>query len=125
MEGIILNLRQIVQRLDDKYGPSKQICLTGGMTNNTVIPQLFADICQKEIIVTNCPESSCKGAAMLAMKACEKLMNFPDCPNSTHTYIPDEASSAIYNQLNQLFSQAVPQVLSINQQLAHLQQHFS
>ena len=71
----------------------------------------------------NCPESSCKGAAMLAMKACEKLTAFPAWPNSTYTYIPDDASSAIYNQLNQLFSQAVPQVLSINQQLAHLQQH--
>ena len=125
MEGIILNLRQIVQRLDDKYGPSKQICLTGGMTNNAVIPQLFADICQKEIVVTDCPESSCKGAAMLAMKACEKLTDFPNWPNSTHIYTPNKASSAIYNQLDQLFSQAVPQLLFINQQLAHLQQHFS
>ena len=125
MEGIILNLRKIVQRLDDKYGPSKQICLTGGMTNNTVIPQLFADICQKEIVVTDCPESSCKGAAMLAMKACDKLTAFPAWSNSTHIYTPDETCAAIYNQLDQLFLQAVPQILSINQQLTHFQQHFS
>ena len=73
----------------------------------------------------DCPESSCKGAAMLAMKACDKLTAFPALPNSTHIYTPDETCAAIYNQLDQLFSQAVPQILSINQQLTHFQQHFS
>lgn len=73
----------------------------------------------------DCPESSCKGAAMLAMKACDKLTDFPAWSNSTHIYTPNKAFSAIYNQLDQLFSQAVPQILSINQQLTHFQQHFS
>lgn len=125
VEGIILNLRQIVERLDEKYGAAKQICLTGGMTNNEVIPQLFADICQKEIWVADCPESSCKGAAMLAMMVCNELAALPNWPHKGRIFSPNIELAEIYRQYGQLFTQATTQLKTINQQLVCLQQKHS
>ena len=69
LEGILFNLRQVLELLQEVAGPATRITLTGGFLENPQMAQLLADVLGRELEVADAKESSCLGAILLGEKA--------------------------------------------------------
>lgn len=69
LEGVLFNLRQVLELLQEVAGPATRITLTGGFLENPQMAQLLADVLGRELEVADAKESSCLGAILLEEKA--------------------------------------------------------
>jgi ribulose kinase len=72
MEAIALQTRHIVDEMNDKGHSITSIYMSGGQARNTVLMQLFADVCGIEVILPQSHSAAVVlGAAMLGRFAAE------------------------------------------------------
>jgi gluconokinase len=68
LEAIAYDLRSIIEIMRKSSFTAPRIVLTGGLSRSPIVPQLLADILNKEIFVPDDGEGSIAGAAILALK---------------------------------------------------------
>ncbi|MEJ2803897.1 gluconokinase [Comamonadaceae bacterium PP-2] len=106
LEGVIFNLYSILPAVEAVAGTSRAIKATGGFARSPMWRQMMADVFNRDVIVPESFESSCLGAAVLALYALghvESLDVVADMVGATHRHSPDPESAALYDQLKPVF----------------------
>lgn len=99
LEGIVFNHRQHIDALRDTF-PASQARLTGGASRNPTVAQLFADVLDIPVVVTDTEEAAAWGAALCAGAAVGVFDRFDADPRdldaTSTTYRPGAARVAHY-----------------------------
>lgn len=107
LEGVCLNLYQIMQALEDIAGEITRIHANGGFTQSPVWIQLLADITGKEIVTGHNPNASAWGAAIMAMQAIGHPV--PTGPTAKQrTFQPNQSAFQIYQSVYTAFKKIYP-----------------
>jgi gluconokinase len=113
LEGILLNLNQIRQIIDNQLHKTHILHANGGFTRSTFWVQLVADIFNTPVRVNESNESGCLGAILLAMKSLGKIDTLEDGVHEyvrfAETYRPNPSKTRIYRKLQKVFEKAIEQ----------------
>ena len=101
LEGVAFNHRHHVDILRQAFG-AEEARLTGGISRNETVAQLFADVLNLPVTVTDTDEAAAWGAALCAgaaVGAFGSVDNDPrDLPAISRRYVPDETRAAHYEK---------------------------
>jgi gluconokinase len=64
MEGILYNLKSVLSIVESLCGPASRIKASGGFARSSLWRSMMADVLGREVLIPDCIESSCLGAAM-------------------------------------------------------------
>lgn len=106
LEGIVFNLYSVLLVLEEIAPLPKRIHATGGFARSSLWRQLLADIFEQEVVIPESFESSCLGAAVLAMEELglvDSLEAVAPMVGVTHAHIPNEAHFEAYRELFPIF----------------------
>ncbi len=102
LEGICFEMKDILMMQEEFAGKVKKIRLSGGVTKSDMWCQMFADIMNKPVELTEVAETGALGAAMYAgiglgiYKDCEDAAN--RCIRIKKTYMPNVDTVPIYEK---------------------------
>lgn len=102
LEGIMFNLNEVLQLITNLAGKPKKIQATGGFARSKFWRQLVADILRADVTVPESYESSCLGAAVLAMKSLGMIKDISDVKNMVgvvNTHKPNPQHDKVYDEL--------------------------
>ncbi|MER2528690.1 MAG: gluconokinase [Candidatus Competibacter denitrificans] len=102
LEGVIFNLYSILPAVEALIGPTRTMKATGGFARSGLWRQLMADIFNREVVVPESFESSCLGAAVLALYALGRinsLNTIGGMVGAMHRHTPMTGNVAVYQQL--------------------------
>ena len=103
MEGVLLNLRRIVEVCEQQGLDCSQVRVSGGATVEPLWMQLLADIMQREVVtVTGASEGGAYGAALLAAVGAGEFATLAEAAElvqETERFLPDPALAAVYDPL--------------------------
>lgn len=113
LESIAYQIRDVLEmmRLDGKIVP-QLLLADGSPTCNEFLMQFTADIVRLELVVTEIPESSARGAAMAAMLGqggAASLAELSALPRASRHYRP-EMDAAVAERLHSEWQTAVERV---------------
>lgn len=99
LESIGYQIRDVLDMMQRESGIAPQVLLAdGGPTRNRFLMQFTADMIERELQVTNTPESSVLGAAfagMLGLGLHDSLAALSALPRETTTYHPRQARAEV------------------------------
>ncbi len=128
LEGILLNLRIVLQALQDFTGPAQRIQATGGFARSLLWRQMMADVFHQEITIPAQHESSCLGAAILglyAMQAIDSLDVVTQMIGETHRHQPIAENAAIYETIFPVYVHLLDRIRTEYEEIAQLQQQLA
>jgi len=101
LEGICFEMKDILKMNEQFYGnDAVNIRLCGGVSKSPYWCQMFADVFEKPIELTEVSELGCLGAAMCAGIGAGLFNDVRDavnkCVHIKETYTPNPAASAVY-----------------------------
>lgn len=102
LEGICYEMKDILLMQEEFAGEVKKIRLCGGVTKSDMWCQMFADIMNKPVELTEVTETGALGAAMYAgiglgiYNDCEDAAN--KCIRIKKTYLPDKNTVSVYEE---------------------------
>ncbi len=102
LEGICYEMKDILLLQEEFAGGIKKVRLSGGVTKSPMWCQMFADILNKPVELTEVTETGALGAAMYAgiglgiYKDCEDAAN--KCIRVKETYMPNSEAVVIYEE---------------------------
>jgi gluconokinase len=106
LEGVIYSLFSILPAVEALIGPTRTMKATGGFARSGLWRQMLADVFNREVIVPESFESSCLGAAILALYALgevDSLNVVADMVGATHRHSPIPQNVAVYAQLTPIY----------------------
>lgn len=112
LEAVIYAMHSVQQALEEQAGPSVEIRATGGFARSPLWLQIMADVFGREVVVAESHESSCLGAAVLAMVAMGLAPGLQVVHRMVRTRerrTPDPAAHAVYQELFALYQQVYRQ----------------
>lgn len=99
MEAVAYRVAAIAERLHGAAPELRRFIATGGLLHSPAWMQLLADVLDTELVTTDVPEASSRGAALMALEA---LGRIPDAlalpPDRGRSYRPDPARHVRYAQ---------------------------
>lgn len=102
LEGICFEMKDILKMNEELSGEIKRIRLTGGVAKSPMWCQMFADILQRPVELTEVSELGSLGAAMCAGIGAGLFENSNDavkkCVHISKTYMPNEKVSKEYEE---------------------------
>lgn len=100
LEGICFEMRDILEMKEALAGPIKNIRLGGGVAKSPMWCQMFADVFNKPVEVTEVQEMGCLGAAMCACVGVGVFHSLYEsvgrCVRMKRSYLPNAAVSSLY-----------------------------
>ncbi|HZY81432.1 MAG TPA: gluconokinase [Cyclobacteriaceae bacterium] len=105
LEGICLEVRSIVESVEQSIGEVNEILASGGFVRSTHWLQIMADVLQKEITVHDVNDASSLGAAMIAFKSMGHSVTF-DGSGKKMVFKPDTSLNSLYDDLYGIFSRS-------------------
>ena len=102
LEGICFEMRDIMSMNQELSGKVKRVILCGGAAKSPMWCQMFADVLNKPVEITEVPEIGALGAAMCAgigagiFTDCRDAVN--KCVKVARTYTPDNDRTAEYQK---------------------------
>lgn len=106
LEGVIYSLFSILPAIETLIGPTRTMKATGGFARSGLWRQMMADVFNREVIVPESFESSCLGAALLALYALgqvDTLNVVADMVGATHRHVPIPENVAVYAKLTPIY----------------------
>ena len=106
LEGVIYSLFSILPAVEDLIGPTRTMKATGGFARSGVWRQMMADVFNRDVVVPESFESSCLGAAIVALYALGKIDSIgvvAGMVGATHRHLPIPEHVAIYAQLTPIY----------------------
>ncbi len=101
LEGICFEMRDIISMNVELSGDVKTVRLCGGVTKSAKWCQMFADILNRPVELTEVPELGCLGAAICAGIGAGLFQNCKEavdkCVRVSKTYYPNAEKVAIYD----------------------------
>ena len=115
LEGIAFNHRQHIDDLRDQFSSTKAR-LTGGASRNPTVAQLFADVLDMPVTVTDTDEAAAWGAALCAGAAVGAFAQFDADPRDIEgratEYQPSQSRAAHYTERYMLYSEVAATLTS-------------
>lgn len=105
LEGICLEIRSIVDSLEEAVAPIVKINASGGFIRSRDWLQLLADVLQKEIVLSDVNDASSLGAAIMGFKALGQRVSFEDL-TPDQLFPPDPSRRELYDSLYKVFASA-------------------
>lgn len=108
LEGIVLNLRLVLDALEAIAGPVSSIRATGGFARSVLWRQILADIFNRPVTVPTQTESTCLGAALLGLVALQQVDSLAATApliGDTQCHPPIAANVRCYQPLIPLFDE--------------------
>lgn len=112
LEAVIYAMHSVHQALEEQAGPSVEIRATGGFARSPLWLQIMADVFGREVVVAESHESSCLGAAVLAMVGtglAPGLQVVHQMVRTRERRTPDPAAHGVYRELFALYQQVYHQ----------------
>lgn len=106
LEGVIYSLFSILPAVEGLIGPTRTMKATGGFARSGLWRQMLADVFDREVVVPESFESSCLGAAILALYAlgeADTLNVVAGMVGATHRHLPIPQNVAVYAQLSSIY----------------------
>lgn len=106
LEGVIYSLFSILPAVEGLIGPTRTIKATGGFARSGLWRQMMADVFNREVIVPESFESSCLGAAVVALYSLGDVDTLDVVGNwvgATHRHVPIAENVAIYAELTPIY----------------------
>jgi gluconokinase len=106
LEGVIYSLFSILPTIEALIGPTRTIKATGGFARSGLWRQMLADVFDREVVVPESFESSCLGAAVLALYALGEVDSIDvvaGMVGTMHRHLPIPENVAIYAQLTPIY----------------------
>jgi gluconokinase len=106
LEGVIYSLFSILPAVEALIGPTRTMKATGGFARSGLWRQMLADVFDREVVVPESFESSCLGAAILALYAlgeADTLDVVARMVGATHRHLPIPQNVAVYAQLSSIY----------------------
>ncbi len=103
LEGICFEMKEILRMNENLSGEIKHVRLCGGVSKSKLWSQMFADVFEKTVELTETKELGALGAAMQAgigagiFKDCEDAIN--RCVRVKEKYLPNKEKSDFYSKL--------------------------
>jgi gluconokinase len=105
-EGVILALRGALPLVEALVGRAGRLKAAGGFAHSALWRQMAADIFDRELQAPLDVESSCRGAAMLGLRALGHLPSLDAAGallGAAHRHAPDATAAATYARLAPIF----------------------
>lgn len=102
LEGIVYNLYTVLLALEEVVGTPHTLMATGGFARSEIWRQMLADVFERPVTIPQAFESSCLGAAVVAMKSLnliDDLHEVEQFVGQTKTYAPKPENFAVYREL--------------------------
>lgn len=102
LEGITMNVKQVMDALEGIIGQPNKIHGTGGFAHSDVWRQMIADVFNLDVHISQTTESACLGAAFLGLYAIGEVSSLSDVGNyvKNHTINkPKPENVDIYKEL--------------------------
>lgn len=101
IEGITMALYSVGNALEKGAGHIDVIYASGGFTKSPEWLQILSDMFNKKIILRNAEDASAIGAAMMAKKAVDELVDYPQLlsDTTTTTITPSETAHKVYQEI--------------------------
>lgn len=108
VEGICFIFRQLMERIESRYGSVEKIIVSGGFTQSAWWVQVLADILERPVHVNSeDADASALGAIGVALKAAGQITEWTDMetwlPFNYTVCAPDETLSIVYQNQYQQF----------------------
>lgn len=113
LEGILFNIFQIGQALEEAAGKMERIYANGGLAQMDFMMQMMADIFGKEVFILETEEASAFGAAILGMKALNLIDTFEEARTMIKiqkTVVPNKEKHSVYQQYFDIFRGLYPKL---------------
>ncbi|PRY05694.1 gluconate kinase (FGGY family) [Pontibacter ummariensis] len=113
MEGVIFGVYSVGKALEQTVGPIDAIYANGGFSKSAMWVQMLADVFNKKVMLTETPEGSAFGAAVLGMYALGMIENLEEAEQMitvTQTFVPDQAVHQQYMHNYTLFEELYPKL---------------
>ncbi|MBI4405020.1 MAG: gluconokinase [Deltaproteobacteria bacterium] len=123
LEGIILSLYDVSQALESIVCPVDRIYPTGVIARNPFWLQMLADVFGKKVLVPDAFESSCMGAAILAMRALNIIPRIENVEQMVHIKKRIEPNGSLHKKYRahyQLFKELYTRLESMFPNIAAL-----
>ena len=130
LEGVVFNLKTVLDALQDQAGSVASIRATGGFARSELWRQMLADILNHDVVVPESFEGSCFGAMLLGLVALGRIPSFEDAATflgDHHHHQPISANVEsyqkvipIYNDLLALFQPTYGKIAALQASLHRL-----
>lgn len=111
LEGVVFGVYSVCQVLEETTEPISDIYASGGFSRSEVWVQMLADIFNKKVHLTETPEGSAFGAAIMGMYALgivERLEEADKMVHITRTFEPDAVKHERYMKNYAVFEALYP-----------------
>ena len=106
VEGVCFAIKDIIQPIEKKSGPIRQLNISGGFIHAPVWMQIMSDITGKKLCLVEKDDASALGAAMLAMKELKLISSYQDLkPETKLTISPSKKNTKIYESNFAIYKQ--------------------
>ncbi len=121
LEGICLEVRSIVESVEQTIGPANEILASGGFVRSPFWIQLMANVLQKTIRLQDVNDASSLGAALMAFRAVGVPADFTNEADD-RVFEPDAASNDLYDDLYRIFNRTTTVLETEFEAIVRLQQ---
>lgn len=108
LESVMYGMHNVRLVLEEQAGEAKEIRATGGFARSQLWLQIMADIFGREVVVAESHESSCLGAAVLAMVGLGLAPNIDVVHQMIRTAerkVPNAQAHGVYRELFEIYKQ--------------------
>ena len=118
LEAVAFDLRTIAGILQRNVALASHVVLTGGLARSPIVPQLLADVLDRELRVPADGEGSIAGAAILALRGLGAIdgLAFAGGPRASASFAPDPENSRRYARIHRGYARLVEALREIDLQ---------
>ncbi len=127
VEGMLIGISTIVDRLQKVTGPPKRILASGGFTRSSIGVQMLCDILGSNVTISESVESSALGAAWIGLYARGEVTHLHDAmtwSSMKRTFEFDAANHLIYEHLSDIHRSLYQHVQEDYKKIAWFQNQF-
>lgn len=96
LEGICFQLKSILNVLEENAGRGNRILVSGGITRSPEWVQLLSNVLQRELVVSEQPDASAMGAAMIGFQSFSVTLESKEV--KTKLFLPDVSVKSVYEK---------------------------
>lgn len=113
LQGICISASQLIIDMEDTFA-IHDVWIAGGGAKNPVLCQMFADVLNRDVKVSQAEESACRGVALCALRALGMQVDAQDLrPTARCIYTPNRKRAEFYRKLRNLYREMLPLVQQI------------
>lgn len=96
LEGVCFQLKSIVSVVEENAGRGNRILVSGGITRSPEWVQLMSNVLQRQLQVSDQPDASAMGAAMIGFKSLGGSLEFNE--TQPKLFLPDVSVKSVYER---------------------------